>query len=170
MNGDRVTFAEAARRLREWPKAIDKEVTLGVRRWSTAVRTAAVTRLMERGIGFSVWGLGKRGVTHARKYVKRLRVVKVGDIFKAGWTISGLPALVEVGGRTKPHRIARHDGKPLRIRVGGGRWVTVKQVQHPGSRINARPFLAPTARAMQPAGLAELEASLVKAAQNVGIS
>lgn len=64
-------------------------------------------------------------------------------------------AIHEFGGVTRPHVIRvrnaiRADGKPgvLRFKVGG-RWVYRKQVNHPGSRIPARPWLQPAYESAQ---------------------
>ena len=51
-------------------------------------------------------------------------------------------AIQEFGGKTAPHVIIARNAAVLAFRLGG-RTVFARRVQHPGSRLPARPFLRP---------------------------
>lgn len=105
--------------------------------------------------------------------------------FSGGIETMGFAALIETGGRTKSHSI-----KPIRAEgysrkrskraaqlaaAGhltfqiGGRWVSVKTVTHPGSRIPRNPFMESAGRKAEDVLGPELEIGLQKAAVKLGL-
>ena len=68
-------------------------------------------------------------------------VADTGDGIAAGiGSDAPYAAIQEFGGQTAPHVIAARNAAVLAFRLGG-RTVFARRVQHPGSRIPARPFL-----------------------------
>lgn len=73
----------------------------------------------------------RRRITHVTKHEENVSKIKVGS------NLEHVPSLEE---GSKPHKIKRNDGIPLRIKIDG-HWVTVDEVNHPGTK--AQPFLRP---------------------------
>ena len=73
----------------------------------------------------------KRRITHVTQHTDDESRAKVGT------NLEYAPS-VEEGSR--PHTIKRNDGKPLRLQIDG-KWVTVDEVNHPGTK--PQPFLKP---------------------------
>jgi phage gpG-like protein len=75
--------------------------------------------------------------------IKHVEPRKSGNDFVGGLTANTPYARIhELGGRTGPHVILPRSGSFLRFEVSG-RVVFVRRVNHPGSNIPARPYLAP---------------------------
>jgi hypothetical protein len=78
----------------------------------------------------------------------------------------------ELGGTTKPHRIEPRNAKMLRWRgigpamgkpsKGGGFDIFARGVNHPGSVIPPRPFMAPAGERVEPEAVAIIDADLEK--------
>lgn len=77
--------------------------------------------------------------------------VEVQGLTLVGSLSSDVPyaAIQELGGVTPPHLIRPVRARVLRFEVGG-ETVFTRLVRHPGSRIPARPYLAPALRDEQP--------------------
>lgn len=105
--------------------------------------------------------------------------------YSSGLRTMGFAALIEQGGKTKRHTIkpiraegyARARGKrikqllaerPMRFRIGG-RWVAVRLVNHPGSRVPRTPFMATGGAAAQQALPREFERSVGEALRGGGL-
>jgi phage gpG-like protein len=73
----------------------------------------------------------RRRITHATEHTDTKSTAKIGTNLEYAQA-------VEEG--TNPHKIKRKDGKPLRIKING-KWVTVDEVNHPGSK--PYPYLHP---------------------------
>ncbi|WML44087.1 HK97-gp10 family putative phage morphogenesis protein [Neobacillus sp. PS3-40] len=73
----------------------------------------------------------RRKITHVTEHTDDVSRAKVGTNLEYAQA-------VEEG--SKPHKIHGKDGKPLRFKIDG-HWVTVDEVNHPGTK--AQPFLIP---------------------------
>lgn len=103
--------------------------------------------------------------THIPLIVQRLPIAETfasGSIgvrvYRSGLRTMGFAALIESGGKTKAHQIkpirlggySRKRGErirqvlaeqPMRFQIGG-RWVSMRIITHPGSRVPRTPFMA----------------------------
>lgn len=75
-----------------------------------------------------------------------------GRVYSQGVPYAGIH---ERGGVTRPHVIVPVRAKALRFEVGG-KVVFAQRVNHPGSKIPARPYLAPALAEMTPQILRDL--------------
>ncbi|MEH6957220.1 HK97-gp10 family putative phage morphogenesis protein [Neobacillus drentensis] len=73
----------------------------------------------------------RRRITHVTQHTDDESRAKIGTNLEYA-------PVIEEG--SKPHKIKRNDGKPLKIKIDG-KWVTVDEVNHPGTK--AQPFLRP---------------------------
>lgn len=106
--------------------------------------------------------------------------------YSSGLRTMGFAALIEQGGTTKRHMIKpiRAEGysgksrrlrikqllaeRPMRFRIGG-RWVAVRLVNHPGSRVPRTPFMASGGAAAQQALPREFDRSVGDALRSGGL-
>lgn len=99
-----------------------------------AGRMAATKAFISRGLGRKIWGGGgrfKRDLSGARLIINRVKFKgpKVGP-WMSGISAKGLAAIVQTGGKTRAHFIKKRKGITLK-----------KPVWHPGSQMQADPFL-----------------------------
>lgn len=105
--------------------------------------------------------------------------------YSSGLRTMGFAALIEQGGKTKRHTIKpiRAEGysrkrglrvkqllaeRPMRFQIGG-RWVAVRLVSHPGSRVPRTPFMASGGAAAQQALPREFDRSVGDALRSGGL-
>ena len=69
----------------------------------------------------------------------------------------------EYGGTTRPHVIEPKDPDGVLAFKVGGRQVFARRVNHPGSKIPARPFMRPSLEEMKPKILASFQEAAAKA-------
>lgn len=81
----------------------------------------------------------------SKKVIEEANGTVVGEIGPQGIPYA---AIHEFGGVTKPHRIEPRNAKILAFQMGGSP-VFARFVNHPGSRIPARPYLRPALAAKQ---------------------
>lgn len=215
MSSGAVTVAQAVDRLKRFGEVtFSKEVVKAIQRAVGRGRSRAADVLKRSTVGQAVARRGRVRARMAKKggyfgraatraelssirkgviplIVKRSRVREQADYAKGtrtwatGLETTGFAALIEQGGRTKPHQI-----KPLRaegyskrrsVRAAqlasagrltfpiGGRWVSPKIVTHPGSRVPRNPFLETGAAHAQDQLGTQLEAAVASAAQKAGL-
>jgi hypothetical protein len=168
-----VTAEQMAARLRaEWPKESSRAIVSGLRRGLYFAAKVAVRELSRTGIGRGI--LGSYGVSgldqiarggrrikssQVRMFVKRARVVKVGDQYHTGLEALGFAALVETGGKTAPHTIEARGSTPFLANQGSG-FFGGRKVEHRGSRIPRQPFLGRAVTSSQPRVVAEIDKGL----------
>lgn len=205
-----VNVAEAIARLRAFSEELFvKTTTNAIRRAMSAGRKTAADRLAKAAIGIAVArrsrvlrqqakglglsgaplsGLSKSGIP---LIVKRGKLEMKND-FGSGqrsWSGSiqtmGFAALIEMGGRTKPHQIKairlggysrRRSVRARQVAEGarllfpvGGRWVSPKLVTHPGSRVPRNPFMEEGGRRAEAVLGDELEKGLAQAIEKAGL-
>jgi hypothetical protein len=121
--------------LRKFARMLDRPVINAFRRGVRRIATEVRTKMRGEGIGRSIWGRKPASLT---KQVYGMRVTKVGDELTTGVKLKGLPAMIEEGGRVRPHQIKPRPGKAL---ASAARNFFAKgPVQHPGMSIGARHF------------------------------
>lgn len=149
-----ITPKEGAFRFRNLAKEIEREQINGIRRATHAWRKKAFGLFSQRGIGkvfgerTAVLGRKPRGANtkQARVIIKRERVVSKGNgIYETGLLLKGFAALVEAGGRTKPHEIKAAEGGVLAWQGPSGT-LFARRVKHPGSQIPRNPFVEDAGR------------------------
>lgn len=139
--------------------ALRRHAYLREQAWITSL-TAGLIRARARAASFWMPQASPTAEPRRDKLSKRsgalaatIRVVpprKVGNDFRWGLT-AGSPSvpyagIQEFGGRTRPHRIApKKPGGVLRW-FSGGAAVFSRFVNHPGSKIPARPYMQPAVR------------------------
>lgn len=69
--------------------------------------------------------------------VKEIRPEITADSIDTGIKLTGLPRLIEQGGRTRAHVIR---GKPWLVFKVGGQQVFAKKVNHPGAQVGAHKY------------------------------
>jgi hypothetical protein len=153
-----------------------REVKNAIRRAGNKGRREALERLSSRGLGRVLANLhGGRKIftqrhgktaTGVPPLIVNLSRVRVqgqagGRTFETGLKASGMAALIEQGGRTRPHTIQARRGVKL---YAGGR-----PVRHPGSRVPRNPFLDAGGRVAEMSLGRELEDGIVRAAREAGI-
>lgn len=173
------SFKAYSDKLRAWEKQRQRAILNGARSGLRLARKDAMRRFAQHGIGRRIWGkefTGRGGVTKRSNlptFIKLERLRWFGGKLTSALKAKGIPALVEKGGRTKPHRIlpikssvaiksmrreARHAALKLTdeqvasglvgvLSAGKGKGFIARYVQHPGSRIAPRPSLYPALRA-----------------------
>lgn len=173
-----MTPAEAIRgtavRIRQLPSELQKVERNAGRRAARALRQAALDRFTATGLGRAIFRKGYAPGEKAAR-TKQLRAVfgtprvesPAEGYLRITYTLHGIAALVEQGGRTKEHEIRPSRGpRALALKTSGG-VVFAAHVNHKGSRIPQNRFLdAAGADALQVLE-AELEAGYAKAAQKV---
>jgi len=100
------------------------------------------SRLMRSLIGAGSFAQGGAG---ARETIKKIQV-KTSEVVGEYGTRVPYAAIHEFGGITRPHVIVPKRKKFLVFRGRDGRLVFARKVNHPGSRIPARPYLGPALR------------------------
>jgi hypothetical protein len=111
----------------------------GLRRGLRWARNEILRELPGRGVLRSVFG---RKISGLKKLVSVRRVEFKGDVMVGTVQLTGLAAMSETGGRTKPHGIKPKLRTALTFRVGGRMLFSRVGVKHPGSRIPAIPAAA----------------------------
>ena len=207
---DTVTLAQAIARLREFDRkglrdatksAFYRALQIGRQRAvATLGRTQLGRMVQRRGDVALELGLKSRAkkwkVDGALGSLKRSTIPLIvrraemtpghaGIGLRSGLEAMGFAALIESGGRTKPHQINRirlagysrkadtrakqvAGGPPLTFQVGG-KWVSPRVVRHPGSHVPRNPFLGTGAEAAARALPGEFERSLLQAVQKAGL-
>jgi hypothetical protein len=162
------------------------------------IRARAFAAFRAHGIGAAIWGLrrstgshfvgpGAKNSTAKASNVIRARVSKGNHAYTVTFSITGLPAMTEEAGQTKPHVIrsaqahhetmaARHAGKArgvaharaaqkagirktLAFAIGGG-LIYREEVNHPGGPVPKNPFLQPAIAAEAPRIVADWQKAL----------
>lgn len=142
-----ITPKEGAERFRKLSKEIERETVNGVRRAQRAWRVKAFTLFSQRGLGkvfgeSAVLGNERQRAKQAKVIVKRERVRALGGgVYVAGLLLRGFAALVEGGGRTKPHEIKAPEGSVLHFQGAEGD-VFARSVKHPGGTVPRNPFVS----------------------------
>lgn len=155
---------EGADRFRSLEKEIQNESVKALRRATHAWRKRAFQIFSQRGLG-RVFGdeavLGtanqRASTKQARVIIQRDRVRKTGDgLFTTGLRLRGFAALVEGGGRTRPHEIRARSGSVLGVPPQGlgtdarGKPIFATRVnQRMGARIPRNPFVEAAGRQSQ---------------------
>ena len=207
---DTVTLAQAIARLREFDRkglrdatkgAFYRALQVGRQRALAALRRTQLGKMVERR-GEVQLQLGLKSRSKRWKGAETLAALKESTIplivrrsemtpghagigLRSGLEAMGFAALIESGGRTKPHQIKRirlggyskrrntrtkqvAGQPPLTFQVGG-KWVSTRVVSHPGSRVPRNPFLGTGAAAAASAVPAEFERLLTQAVQKAGL-
>jgi len=156
-----MTPAEAARAFRLFDDKLQRKVIgNAIRRGVRAAAAAALKRVRERGLGRALWtnrNSKRKGISGTPPLIVRAsRVKRSGPTWSAGITAHGVAALIQTGGRIKPHKITAKLAKRLVFKLGD-RWIATKSVRHPGASVQAQPFLEQAAR--------EAESTVAKAGQ-----
>lgn len=161
-------FADA---LVQFGKEIERPIKNTIRRGLHRARNRAGADFRTRGIGHSIWGghVTKGGKVAVRAYFKRTGVKKRGDVFVGGLWATGLPALQEVGGRTKAHLIRPTRAKRLVWATPEGIF-SAAQVHHPGGKLPAYPVLKRAIEAEAPAIHVELGVEIQKLVAEKGMA
>lgn len=152
--------------LRQFVKDQPKAERNALRKVSAGVRREVVKSFTATGIGRALFGAAAVK-SKARARTKALRAVFPMPRVQpsgTGWvlslTLKGIPALTEVGGHTKGHRIEGRDGV-LAFRAGGSEKFA-KRVNHPGSRMPHQPYLQRAAEASLAGIVQAMDASLAE--------
>lgn len=160
-----ITPKEGARRFRTLAQQIELQPVNALRRATNYWRNLAFSIFARRGLG-RVFGngsavLGKKiaagGATkQARVIIKREPPKKTGEgRYTSGLRLRGFAALVEGGGKTKPHEIkTRSRILAYTGRAGDKRFA--RSVKHPGSVIPRNPFVEEAAREAEPRFVQEM--------------
>lgn len=205
-----VSVAQAMARLRAFSEELFvKTTTNAIRRAMSAGRKTAADRLARSTIGAAVSRRGR--VLHQQAKAGGLQGGRLSGFAKSGiplivkrgklevkndfgsgqrsWSGSiqtmGFAALIESGGRTKPHQIKpirlggysrRRSVRARQIAEGarllfpvGGRWVSPKLVTHPGSRVPRNPFMEEGGRRAEAVLEDELAKGLAQAIEKAGL-
>lgn len=151
---------EGAARFRSLEKEIQNESVKALRRATHAWRKKAFLLFSQRGLG-RVFGetavLGtasqRASTKQAKVIIKRERVTKTGEgLFQTGLRLRGFAALVERGGRTRPHEIRAREGvlgvppQGLGLNARGKAIFATRVNQRLGARIRREPFVEDAGR------------------------
>lgn len=144
------SFKAYADQLRRWDqRARRKAITLGARAGLRIAYRDATKRFASRGLGRRIWGRDVTGAGGIRKrsnlgaFVRLQRVKWIPRGLVSAIHLKGLAAMVEMGGRTKPHQIPKRPTRDVLAFVSGGTTVFARKVQHPGAAVSRDPFARP---------------------------
>lgn len=136
------------------PDSFDKPVKTGLDRAMMFARGLAMTEMQGRGNGNDELGRPRRkpGAQRIWQTIRVLRAERHGDVWTAGLVAGSARVLhariQELGGKTKPHLIVPRrrpkTGKLVFYWKRAGSVVFFKKVNHPGSKIPAKPYLRPS--------------------------
>lgn len=136
---------------------LDAAILAGLNRGMKRAMAFAVQDAMSRGASTSsayggrFYSLDRRqrnGLSTKRMWqtIKTIPAEKSGDTYTAGLQAGDSDVkyarIQELGGTTRPHVILPKYGKYL-LFWGKAGWTFAKRVNHPGSKIPARPYLRP---------------------------
>ena len=211
MSSEAVTLPQAIARLRAFDEDhFVKAATNAIRRAMSAGRSHAYELVTKSKVGQQVARLGtvRRGLAKAQGGFTRSQlsaikgnviplIVKRGKLelredlasgrrsWRGSLVTEGFAALIETGGKTKPHAI-----KPIRLggysrkrskraqqlaQAGyltflvGGRWVSKKTVTHPGSKIPRNPFMEKGGARAESVMTQQLETGISDAIKKAGL-
>jgi hypothetical protein len=140
-----VILRELARRMRALEANKHKPLLKAARVAVGAARAEAIKGFRATGIGRKLWGARGKGAGAALMvaYKPRPRWSKSQQKVVGGLETKGIPALIEHGGRTKPHAIR----PKLAGALAGSLFHPVSgSINHPGSNVPKRPQLYPAMR------------------------
>lgn len=125
---------EAVKKLNLLELEMPKLVQSAARSALHAGRMAATKYFISRGLGRKIWGGGgrfKRDLSGARLIINRVKFTgpKAGP-WLSGISAKGLAGIIQTGGKTRAHNISKRKGILLK-----------KPIWHPGSQMQADPFL-----------------------------
>lgn len=128
-----------------------------------AGRMAATKDFISRGIGRKIWGGGgrfKKDLSGARLIINRVkfRGPKEGP-WSSGISAKGLAAIVQTGGKTRSHFIRQRKGITLK-----------KPIWHPGSQMQADPFLEKAVPVMEREYPVKLNSAIEKFKRKAGLT
>lgn len=170
-----LTPEQMATRLRtEWPKASAEAIGKGAKRGLDYAAKLALREVQKTGLGraligrYGISGLDKLAqgalrIKHVRIFISTAKLDHRGNLYYSGLVAKGFSALIETGGKTKPHGIDASPGKILanvKTREGFG-----KHVHHPGSRVPREPYLERSVQAAQGRITAEIDKGFDKLQQ-----
>lgn len=155
------TCAAALRDLGD--KGFRKAVSNGLRRGIRAARADAVATGSRIGILRGIFGTKPGGL---RALVKTVRVARNGSVYTAGMQVKGVAAMVEEGGRIKPHTITPKNASVLAFKGGAG---FARSVQHPGAAVPKRPFIGPALQRGTGRVVDEIDKGLAAAIAEAGL-
>lgn len=125
------------------------ELSKGIRHLAGEVnfrKAVAVQRAWQAWVS----GPRSRARIHSHgRYRQGIRAVREGQDGVVGTRVE-YARIHELGGKTKPHVIEPRRAKVLAFKIGG-EMRFAKRVNHPGSRIPARPSMAPALHIAEPA-------------------
>lgn len=143
-------------------KGLDNVMANTIRRGARRMKKRAIADIGSRGIGRRIWGKKPKGLE---------KILSIGRVQREGpasisitLTAKGIPALIEEGGKTAPHKIKAFRRGPkgrrlLSFRKAGGEGA-VAEVQHPGSAVAKDPWIGPAGDAESPQTERELLAAV----------
>jgi len=136
---------EAIERLRKAHVRLAPAMHKAIRQAGELVRGSAITNILSGG--GATTDVGPKTL-HARsgRLRKSITMRSTGTGFDTVALVGPGPlsyaAIHEFGGHTAAH-VIKARRKPLLKFMISGQWISKRQVQHPGSRIPARPYLRP---------------------------
>jgi hypothetical protein len=150
-----VTPLEMASKLRELAgeKGLKKVISNGMRRGLRVGKKVALKTLRGSGVGRALWI--KRGSGVAPVKVSYPNVRQSRNTYTSALQEKGMAALIEKGGRTRPHREKR--------------WGRPETMLHPGSIVPSNPHLEAAAAAAASAIPGEIETGFAQALQKLGL-
>jgi len=146
------SFKAYAAGIRKWETGQRRRaITLGARSGLRLAHRDAMKRFTSHGIGRAIWGRDVTSSGGARKGSNLPTFIKLE---KTRWTArglegalkaKGLPALVERGGRTRPHTITSKSDGVIKFSLPSlpGGFGFAPKVKHPGAVVPSRPFMRP---------------------------
>lgn len=135
MKGADLLVAKSQTFQKRLPAAVLNGIRGQVRKTITKVRRQIRT---ESGIGRSKWSRARPGWIDRQVNLLRARIGSDGKSVETGIKLSGMPRIIEVGGRLKPHKI---EGNPwLVFKAKDGRLVSLHRVNHPGAPVRAHSY------------------------------
>jgi hypothetical protein len=169
---DPAKWAAAVRRAAQ--RDIDKPFLKAIRKGLKPGREFALGQMRATRLGQALFGARKKpasGVVRQNLIGSSARRRSL-TVFEGTLRAKGLAALIETGGKTKPHRIKAWRGRFLVFQATGRTGflglrrrtgiIAVPAVNHPGARVPREPFLRRSMERAAPAMTLELEKAFVE--------
>lgn len=165
-----MTPSEAVLRLNRFIVAERNAILRGLKRGVGRARKPALERLRASGVGRALTTRKKGLPGTPRLIVSVSRAKQTGpESFEVALQAKGMAALIDQGGRTKPHAIEAKSDQLLSFQARDGRSVHVRRVSHPGSNVPRVSSLEPALRGAEPGVAREIQLELGNAVKEVGL-